>query len=133
MWTAQAHYIGCLARDYARHKNKKSDVTVSLFFGIFFASFGTSGIWGNLISYFVLNQRNNPQVNNCGVYFDPLAQNSASSAPDVTDLTVITSGVLNMNANFLLMIKEIYIVRSIHWIERNCSHSTIHNRSNSFS
>ena len=93
LWTAQGHYIGCLARDYAYHKNKRADNMVSLFFGIFFACFGTSGIWGNLISYFVLNQRNNPQVNNCGVYFDPLAKSEQASAPDVPDITVIKKKV----------------------------------------
>lgn len=107
LWTAQAHYLGCLARDYAKHKNKKADIIVSLFFGIFFACFGTSGVWGNLISYFILNQRNNPQVNNCGVYFDPLAQTSTNSEPDVTSLTVI--GDFHMNIHLpIVKYRDIY-------------------------
>lgn len=56
---------------------------------MFFTVFGTSGIWGNLISYFILNQNNSPQVNNCGVYFNPLAKTETDSAPDVSNLTVI--------------------------------------------
>lgn len=80
--------MGCLARDYAHHKNKKPDVIVSLFFGIFFASFNTNGIWGNIISYLILNQQNPAQVNNCGVYFQPVEQNGTDSAPDVSNVTV---------------------------------------------
>ncbi|CAF0882876.1 unnamed protein product [Rotaria sordida] len=87
LWTCQATYLSCIARYHAHHKQKKVADIVSLFFGIFFAVFGTSTIWGNLISYFILNQSNNPEKFNCGVYFDPLSKNKTDTAPDVSNLT----------------------------------------------
>ncbi|CAF4895068.1 unnamed protein product [Rotaria sp. Silwood1] len=87
LWTCQATYISCIAHYHAHHKQKKVADIVSLFFGIFFAIFGTSTIWGNLISYFILNQSNNPEKFNCGVYFDPLSKNETNKAPNVSDLT----------------------------------------------
>lgn len=132
LWTAQAHYTGCLARDYAHHKNKRADNMVSLFFGIFFAFFGTSGIWGNLISYYILNQQNNPQVNNCGVYFNPLAKVGTESTPDVTNLTVNAYFHRNVIVFLsVLLIIEIYTVWCIYRIEYNCSPSFTCTRSNS--
>ncbi|CAF5113230.1 unnamed protein product, partial [Rotaria sp. Silwood1] len=44
-------------------------------------------IWGNLISYLILNQSNNPEKYNCGVYFNPLSKNETDKAPHVRDLT----------------------------------------------
>ncbi len=88
LWTAQANYIKLIARCYAHHRQKKVADIVSLFFGIFFAIFGTCGIWGNLISYLVLNQSNHPQKFNCGVYFDPLSKNHTDESEHVSDLTV---------------------------------------------
>ncbi|CAF4222559.1 unnamed protein product, partial [Rotaria sordida] len=69
LWTCQATYLSCIARYHAHHKQKQVEDIVSLFFGIFFAIFGTSTIWGNLISYFILNQSNNPEKFDCGIYF----------------------------------------------------------------
>ncbi|CAF4059727.1 unnamed protein product, partial [Rotaria sordida] len=71
LWTSQATYLSRIARYHSYHKQKKVEVIISLFSGIFFAFFGTMGIWGNLISYFVLNQSNHPQKFNCGIHFDP--------------------------------------------------------------
>jgi hypothetical protein len=88
LWTCQATYIRCIAGYYAHNKQKKVADIVSLFFGIFFAIYGTSTIWGNLISYFILNQSNNPEKFNCGVYFNPLSKNETDKAPNVSNLTV---------------------------------------------
>ena len=88
LWVSQATYIDRIARFHAYHKHKQVDVIISLFFGIFFAFLGTCTIWGNLISYFVLNQSNNPQKFNCGVHFDPLAKVATNSSDDVNDATV---------------------------------------------
>ncbi|CAF1286467.1 unnamed protein product [Rotaria sordida] len=87
LWTCQATYISCIARYHAHNKQKKVENIISLFFGIFFAFYGTSNIWGNLISYFILNQSNNPEKYNCGIYFDPLSKNETDKAPHVNDLT----------------------------------------------
>jgi hypothetical protein len=88
LWASQAVYIGCLARYHAHHQQKKVDVIVSLFFGIFFAFIGTCTIWGNLISYFVLNQSNQAQKFNCGIHFDPLSRTETNQSGDVSDETV---------------------------------------------
>ncbi|CAF4709185.1 unnamed protein product, partial [Rotaria sp. Silwood1] len=87
LWTAQATYLNQIARYYAQAKYQKTDVAVSLFFGIFFACVGTSTIWGNLISYFVLNQSNNPQKLNCGVYFDPQSAITMNTTNNVSEKT----------------------------------------------
>ena len=71
IWTAQATYIARLARYLADHRKRSIDVVTTFFFGIFFAIFATSIIWGNLVSYFVLNQYSEPQRFNCGIHFDP--------------------------------------------------------------
>jgi hypothetical protein len=64
------------------------EVIISLFFGTFFAVFGTSTIWGNLISYFVLNQSNNAQKFNCGIHFDPSADVVIEESNDVSETAV---------------------------------------------
>ncbi len=87
-WTSQATYISRIARYHAHYKQKNVDNIISLFFGIFFAIFGTSNIWGNIISYFVLNQTNNPQKFNCGIYFDPILQNGTAKPNEVSESTV---------------------------------------------
>ena len=61
---------------------------MSLFFGIFFALFGTNTIWGNLISYFVLNQSSTAQIIDCGIHFDPTAAASTNKTTHVDDTTV---------------------------------------------
>lgn len=87
-WTAQATYINRIARYYAYHRQKNVDHIISLFFGIFFAVLNTCSIWGNMISYFVLNQSNIPQKNNCGIYFDPLSKHNDQIPAVVSDFTV---------------------------------------------
>jgi len=42
LWTSQATYISRIACYHAHHKKTKVEVIVSLFFGIFFAVFGTT-------------------------------------------------------------------------------------------
>jgi MFS family permease len=88
LWTAKATYLNQIARYHSQHKNQTHEISVSLFFGIFFSFFGTNTIWGNLISYFVLNQYSNPQISNCGVYFDPQSAVPTNTTQDVNDTTV---------------------------------------------
>ncbi|CAF3889976.1 unnamed protein product [Rotaria sp. Silwood1] len=71
LWTAKATYLNQIARYHAQHKCQTDEASISLFFGIFFAFFGTNSIWGNLTSYFVLHQSSSSQKVNCGVNFNP--------------------------------------------------------------
>ncbi|CAF1110563.1 unnamed protein product [Rotaria sordida] len=87
LWTAKATYLNQIARYHSEHKKQTHEVSVSLFFGIFFALFGTNTIWGNLISYFVLNRSSNAQVINCGIDFDPNAAFPSNTTEDVNDTT----------------------------------------------
>ena len=88
LWTSKATYVNCIARYHARHTQKKADLVISLFFGIFFAVFSMSTIWGNAVSYFVLNDSNNPQRVNCGIYFNPLTKNGTEKSSDIDDTKV---------------------------------------------
>ena len=81
-WTAQATYISRIARDHAHHKQTIVGNTISLFFGIFFAAFSTSTIWGSLITYVVFDQPNNPQRYNCGIHFNPSAPDKMEPVSD---------------------------------------------------
>ena len=83
-------YISRLASYHAHRKQKDVGHVVSLFFGIFFASYGTTSIWGNIVSYFVLHQTNDPQRFNCGIYFDPTSEAAATTSSNVSDLIVST-------------------------------------------
>ncbi|CAF3144876.1 unnamed protein product [Rotaria sp. Silwood2] len=87
LWTAKATYLNQIARYHSEHKKQTHEVSVSLFFGIFFAIFGTNTIWGNLISYFVLNRLSNPQVINCGIHFDPNKASPTNTTEDVNNTT----------------------------------------------
>ncbi|CAF1340424.1 unnamed protein product, partial [Rotaria sordida] len=87
LWTAKATYLNRIANYHAQHKHQRVEVSVSLFFGIFFGFLGTSTIWGNIISYFVLNQSNYPQKVNCGIYFDPRSSISTNITGDVNEIT----------------------------------------------
>jgi hypothetical protein len=88
LWTAKATYVNQIARFHCQHKRQNHEISVSLFFGIFFAIFGTNAIWGNLISYFILNQSSTAQVINCGVHFDPQVVVVLNKTEDVSDTTV---------------------------------------------
>jgi hypothetical protein len=88
LWTAKATYLNQIARYHSQHKNQTHEISVSLFFGIFFAFFGTNTIWGNLISYFVLNQSSNPQIHDCGVLFNPRSAAPTNTTQDVNTTTV---------------------------------------------
>ncbi|CAF1494994.1 unnamed protein product [Adineta ricciae] len=85
LWTSKVAYVNCIARYHARHTQKKAELIISLFFGIFFAVFSMSTIWGNAVSYFVLNNSNNPQRVNCGIYFNPLTKNGTEKHSDIDD------------------------------------------------
>ncbi|CAF3821588.1 unnamed protein product [Rotaria sordida] len=87
LWTSQATYISHIARYYAHRKEKKVDVIVSLFFGIFYAIYYTNLIWGNLLSYLVLNRSSQSQNFNCGIHFDPLSQTKTGASSNVSDVT----------------------------------------------
>lgn len=88
LWTAQAHYLNRIGRYHAHHKQQTAEVSVSLFFGLYYAIQGTSLIWGNLITYFVLNQSDHPQEKNCGIYFDPKSRIPSNQTENVNGTTV---------------------------------------------
>ncbi|CAF1362774.1 unnamed protein product [Adineta steineri] len=87
LWTAKATYLNQIARYHSQHKNQSHEISVSLFFGIFFALFGTNTIWGNVISYFVLNQSSVAQKINCGIYFNPTSASPTNTTQSVDDTT----------------------------------------------
>ncbi|CAF4118736.1 unnamed protein product [Rotaria sp. Silwood2] len=87
LWTSQATYISRIARYYAHRKEKEVGVIVSLFFGMFYAIYYTNLIWGNLLSYLVLNQSSQSQKFNCGIHFDPLSKTKTSASNNVNDVT----------------------------------------------
>lgn len=88
LWTAKATYLNQIARYHSQHKKQTHEISVSLFFGIFFALFGTNTIWGNLISYFVLNQSSSAQIHGCGIHFDPTIVISTNKTTHVDTTTV---------------------------------------------
>ncbi|KAL7672282.1 hypothetical protein ACOME3_007172 [Neoechinorhynchus agilis] len=80
LWTSQSTYLTQIGNIYAQHTNNLPDVMVTRFFGLFFMCFQTSQIWGNLISYFVLNSGisfNASEVvyDNCGGDYSPATVN----------------------------------------------------------
>ncbi|CAF1619503.1 unnamed protein product [Adineta ricciae] len=87
LWTSEALYLNRIGRYHAQHKFQTVEMSVSLFFGIFSAITGTSLIWGNLISYFVLRQSNTPPKVNCGIYFDPKVSRPTNETEDVNETT----------------------------------------------
>ncbi|CAF1444616.1 unnamed protein product [Rotaria sp. Silwood1] len=110
LWTAKATYLNQIARYHSAHKKQTHEISVSLFFGIFFALFGTNTVWGNLISYFVLNRLSYPQVINCGVHFDPNIALPTNTTEDVNNTTryilcgtFAGMGVLSMLLLFLTL------------------------------
>ncbi|KAJ1155109.1 hypothetical protein NDU88_007845 [Pleurodeles waltl] len=57
LWTAQSTYLTTSGIRYAEEKGKDKTHIVSLYFGIFFLLFHSSGVWGNLISSLIFSQR----------------------------------------------------------------------------
>ena len=113
LWTAKATYLNHLARHHAQHKKQTPEVSISLFFGIFFAFFGTNTVWGNLISYFVLNQSSAAQVFNCGVHFNPQSAFKTNATQDVSDTTV-SSTVVCITSHFFVGFAALYSLRCVH-------------------
>lgn len=115
-WASQANYISRLATSHAQLKNKEVGHVVSLFFGIFFALFGTTAIWGNLVSYFILHQSNDPQKYNCGIHFNPASENTTAPPSDVSDTTVSESWLsIEDFPTKSLFIIALCFVWGIHW------------------
>ena len=54
LWAAQSDYVTTLAKEYARLKNQKVESAVSLFSGIFFMIYMSSGIFMSIVSSTVL-------------------------------------------------------------------------------
>ena len=94
LWTAKATYLNQIARYHCQHTKQNHEISVSLFFGIFFAIFGTNTIWANLISYFVLNQSSTAQIVNCGMRFDPTSAVPTNTTQDVNNTTVELSSIV---------------------------------------
>jgi hypothetical protein len=88
LFNTVALYLNRIGRYHAYHKEKKEDVSVSLFFGIYCALQGSSLIWGNMISYFVLNQSNPPAKEHCGIDFNPQMHGVATHTEIVNQTTV---------------------------------------------
>lgn len=117
-WPSQANYISRIASYHARLTQTNVEHVVSLFFGIFFTAVGTCGIWGNLVSYFVLNQTNHPQRFNCGIHFDPVSAAATTTSTDVSDAIVSDSFsmiiCLLMHSLFISALSSLW---DIHWNE----------------
>ncbi|CAF3981831.1 unnamed protein product [Adineta steineri] len=64
LWTSKNAYVTQIGMLHAESKGKKPETGVTQFFGIFFACFQTSQIWGNLISYLVLQPTAKSKVHN---------------------------------------------------------------------
>ncbi|CAF1117677.1 unnamed protein product [Adineta steineri] len=64
LWTSEGAYVTQIGMLHAESKGKKPETGVTQFFGIFFACFQTSQIWGNLISYLVLQPTSKSTVKN---------------------------------------------------------------------
>jgi hypothetical protein len=62
---------------YARYSGETAEVVINRFFGIFFAMFQSSSIWGNIISSTVLkpeidgNSTFSGNITTCGIYDCP--------------------------------------------------------------
>ncbi|UJR26005.1 hypothetical protein I4U23_007351 [Adineta vaga] len=88
LWTSQGAYVTQIGMLNAESKGKQSATGVTQFFGIFFACFQTSQIWGNLISYLVLRPTPKPTLDN-GESTDSLVQKSYSN--DSTNASTIVN------------------------------------------
>lgn len=104
---------------------------ISFFCGISLAIYGTSGIWGSLISYFILNQTNTPQKYNCGINFDPTSHTAPPKPSEVTDTTV-----RDWKSTYSLLIislfkKALCSLWNIYWCGYSVNGSFTWNRSNS--
>jgi hypothetical protein len=115
LWTANATYINQIARYHSQHTRQTDETSVSLLFGIFFALYSTNIIWGNLISYFVLNQSSKAQINNCGIHFDPKSASPTNTTQDVNDTTVKFIVLRDRRSLFSDFFKEIYSLWNIYW------------------
>jgi len=54
LWTAQAIYVTDLSKKHARRIGDTASNVISKFFGFFWMAFQTGGIWGNLLTYYIL-------------------------------------------------------------------------------
>ncbi|XP_013413313.1 protein unc-93 homolog A [Lingula anatina] len=57
LWSAKCTYLTETAIHYGKLTGESKDAAVNKFFGIFFAFFQTSSVWGNLISSLVFSQK----------------------------------------------------------------------------
>ncbi|KAK3085295.1 hypothetical protein FSP39_001180 [Pinctada imbricata] len=77
LWSAKSTYLSQLAKAYAGLTDRTGDDVNNLFFGIFFMTFQTSQIWGNIISSSIFKQNiEEAEILNsssllCGASFNP--------------------------------------------------------------
>lgn len=87
LWSAKCTYLNEIGFKYAKLINEKVDVVIVRFFGIFFMFFQTSQIWGNLISWLILEtgERNSTEENweNCGARFCPVKEETNQTNPNL--------------------------------------------------
>lgn len=89
-----------------------------MFFGIFFAIFSTSGIWGNLFSYAIINESNHTRNASCGVYFSPSSKGESDESGNVSNLTVSRSILSSIDSfiNFNYCSVIFYVDYFVEWV-----------------
>ncbi|CAF0768384.1 unnamed protein product [Adineta ricciae] len=87
MWTSEGSYVTQIGMLNAELKGREPATGVTQFFGIFFACFQTSQIWGNLISYLVLQPTTKPSVQNEEANNDAVQRSVPNNWTNITNLT----------------------------------------------
>lgn len=87
LWAAKCTYLTTTGIRYSQINNELQDSVVTRFFGIFFFTFQTGQIWGNLISSLVLDSGGSdvfrPDAGEvCGVHFCPTISSNVSNTTD---------------------------------------------------
>lgn len=91
LWVAQGTYLTTSAIQLAEIINDVPEFVINRFNGVLYAFFQTNQVWGNILSFTVLNENGTTpkNVSNCGHYSCGASINSESNPPNENDVQVL--------------------------------------------
>ncbi|CAF0795983.1 unnamed protein product [Brachionus calyciflorus] len=94
LWTAQSTFLTDLGTHFAKLSGETPELVINRFFGIFFAIFQSSQIWGNLVVSLVLKSGNSgnettQNVSHCGRNDNPWTQTSPIKKPNQLSVYIL--------------------------------------------
>ncbi|XP_044531416.1 protein unc-93 homolog A-like [Gracilinanus agilis] len=117
LWSAESSYLTMTGNSYAQKTGKLRKDVVNQYFGIFYLIFQSSGIWGNLISSLVLEQKisreaTKAELLNCGArdcYTSSPTTNNTNTQHPSNNLIYILLGIYTGSGILAVILVAVFL------------------------